>query len=49
MVFVILKTKVKDVFILKDKNGVLYKKEGVWIAEFYKNSVLIEKKYQVKF
>ena len=49
VVFVILKTKVKDVFILKDKNGVLYKKEGVWIAEFYKNSVLIEKKYQVKF
>ena len=49
VVFVILKTKAKDVFILKDKNGVLYKKEGVWIAEFYKNSVLIEKKYQVKF
>ena len=49
VVFVILKTKVKDVFILKDKNGVLYKKEGVWIAEFYKNSVLIEKKYQIKF
>ena len=49
VVFVILKTKVKDVFILKDKNGMLYKKEGVWIAEFYKNSVLIEKKYQIKF
>ena len=49
VVFVILKTKAKDVFILKDKNGVLYKKEGIWIAEFYKNSVLIEKKYQVKF
>ena len=49
VVFVILKTKVKGVFILKDKNGVLYKKEGVWIAEFYENGTFIEKKYQVKF
>ena len=49
VVFVILKTKVKGVFILKDKNGVLYKKEGVWIAEFYENGTFTEKKYQVKF
>jgi hypothetical protein len=49
VVFVILKTNVKNVFILKDKNGLLYKKEGVWAAEFYENGGFIEKKYQIKF
>ena len=49
VVFVILNTSVKDVFVIKDKNGLLYKKGENWIAEFYENGKLIEKKYQVKF
>ena len=49
VVFVILNTSVKGVFVIKDKNGLLYKKGGNWIAEFYENGKLIEKKYQVKF
>ena len=49
VVFVILNTSVKGVFVIKDKNGLLYKKGENWIAEFYDNGKLIEKKYQVKF
>ena len=49
VVFVILNTSVKGVFLIKDKNGLLYKKGENWIAEFYENGKLIEKKYQVKF
>jgi hypothetical protein len=49
VVFVILQTNVKDVFILKGKNGILYKKESIWVAEFYENGAFIEEKYQVKF
>jgi len=49
VVFVILKTNVKDVFILKGKNGLLYKSEKVWFAEFYEDGKLIVKKDQIKF
>jgi hypothetical protein len=49
VVFVILNTSVKGVFVIKDKNGLLYKKGENWIAEFHENGKLIEKKYQVKF
>jgi hypothetical protein len=49
VVFLILKTNLKDVFIIKDKNGVLYRKETIWFAEFYEKGALVEKKYQIKF
>ncbi|MFT7331281.1 MAG: hypothetical protein ACI848_001359, partial [Roseivirga sp.] len=49
VVFLILKTNIKDVFIISNKNGVLYKKGPSWIAEFYENGTLVEKKYQLKF
>lgn len=49
VVFVILKTNVKDVFIIKDKNGSLSKNGEHWIAEFYENGKLVKKEYQIKF
>ena len=49
VVFLILNTRIKDVFIIKSKNGLLYKKEAIWVAEFYENGVLVEKKYEIKF
>ena len=49
VVFLILNTNVKDVFIIKDKNGLLYKKGDFWIAEFYENGQLVEESYQIKF
>jgi uncharacterized protein YqgQ len=49
VVFLILKTNLKDVFIIKDKNGVLYKKSTTWFAAFYENGELVEKRYEIKF
>ena len=49
VVFVILKTNVKDVFIIKDKNGILYKVGENWVAEYYENNQLITIQYQIKF
>ena len=49
VIFQILKTTVKDVFILKDKNGILYKNNTIWIAEYYKDGIKIIEKYEVKF
>jgi hypothetical protein len=49
VVFVILNTSVKDVFVIKDKNGLLYKKGENWIAEFYEGGGIVVKKYNIKF
>ena len=49
VVFVILNTSVKGVFVIKDKNGLLYKKGENWIAEFYERGEIVVKKYNIKF
>lgn len=49
VVFIILNSKVKDVFIIKDKNGIFYSKDNLWMAEYYENEKLVQEKYQVKF
>lgn len=49
VVFELLNTNVKDVFIIKNKNGILYKNKSSWIAEYYENGNKITKKYEVKF
>ncbi len=49
VVFQVLKTNVKDVFILKNKNGILYKDDNTWFAEYYKEGIKVIEKYEVKF
>ncbi|MGG6230898.1 hypothetical protein [Tenacibaculum sp. SDUM215027] len=49
VVFQVLKTNVKDVFVIKDKNGILYKNGDFWFAEYYKNGTKVTKQYQIKF
>ena len=49
LVFLILKTNVKNVFIIQDKNGILYKLGENWVAEFYEKNQLVTKEYQIKF
>jgi len=49
IVFQILKTNKQDFYIIKGKNGILYKNNSVWIAEFYENNKLVTKKYSIKF
>ncbi|PQJ22982.1 hypothetical protein [Tenacibaculum sp. SG-28] len=48
-VFEILETSLNDVFILKDKTGIVYKNQGFWIAEFYKQGNLVVEKLDIKF
>lgn len=49
VIFQILKTSKKNYFFLKNKTGILYKQDKVWVAEFYEKDKLIQKEYQVKF
>ena len=49
IIFYALKTNVKDVFIIKDKNGIMYKNGSTWLAEYYENDRLVVKQYNIKF
>ncbi|ARV16682.1 hypothetical protein [Polaribacter sp. SA4-12] len=49
IIFQILKTNVKDVFIIKGKNGIIYKSENIWVAEYYENNKLVVKQFDIKF
>uniref|UniRef100_UPI0040485884 hypothetical protein n=1 Tax=Polaribacter sp. TaxID=1920175 RepID=UPI0040485884 len=50
VVFIALQTNQTNVFILKGKEGLLYKNgNNTWIAEYYENGTLTVKKYQIKF
>ena len=49
VVFQLLKTNVENVFVIKNKNGILYKNNAIWIAEYYKEDIKVIEKYQIKF
>lgn len=49
IIFQVLNTNVKDVFIIKSKNGIIYKNKNKWIAEYYENDKLVVKQYKIKF
>lgn len=49
VIFIILQTTKENVFIIKDKNGVLLKKEEFWSAEYYDKGKIVVEKYQIKF
>ena len=49
VVFFLLKTKKQNLFIIKGKNGIFYKKEEYWISETYENGKATIKKFSVKF
>jgi hypothetical protein len=49
VVFSILNTNLKDVFVLKDRNGIFYKLGENWVSEYYENNQLIQKEFQLKF
>ncbi len=49
IVFVVLKTSHPNTFIIKGKDGVFYKKDDIWVAEYYKGDTITTEMYQVKF
>lgn len=47
-VFTLLQTKLQDVFIIREKNGIFYKKNNRWLAEFYNSKgVKVVEEYDV--
>ena len=49
VVYVLQKSSVVDLYILKDKNGIVYKKSGKWLIEYYANNELVLKELNIKF
>ncbi|AOW21782.1 hypothetical protein [Urechidicola croceus] len=49
VVYILQQTSVKDVYVLKDKNGIVFNSNGQWIAEYYENGVLVNKVLNIKF
>ncbi|GAB1307628.1 hypothetical protein KH5_03110 [Urechidicola sp. KH5] len=41
-------TSIKDVYIIKDGNGIIYKNGTVWVAEYYEGDTLIQKELNIK-
>ncbi|RCS27505.1 hypothetical protein DUT90_05160 [Polaribacter sp. WD7] len=49
VVFTILKTNVEKVYIISNRNGILYQNKDNWVAEYYDKGVIIQEFYQIKF
>lgn len=49
VIFTLLKTEKENVYIIKGKNGIFYKKGTRWLADFYKKNKRIHKEYKVRF
>jgi len=49
VVFKITKTTQPNYYLIKDKNGFLYQKDGKWIAEYYEGDVLKQETLNIKF
>jgi len=48
-VMTILKTSVPDYFIAEGANGLVFKKDGTWFFEYYKDNKLVSQKLEIKF
>ncbi|SEC85595.1 hypothetical protein SAMN04489761_3783 [Tenacibaculum sp. MAR_2009_124] len=48
-VFIVLKSELKNVFILKNKKGIIYKINDFWKAEYYEGEEKITRFYNIKF
>lgn len=49
VLYVLQKTELQDLYILKDKNGILYRKDDKWIIEYYVNETWKQESVLIKF
>ncbi len=49
VVYILLKSTKKDLYFLKNKNGILYKENRHWIIEYYNLGTLVRKNLNIKF
>ncbi|WP_224489030.1 hypothetical protein [Robertkochia flava] len=47
--FKVRKTSRENTYAILGLDGVLYRNNGVWVAEYYKDGVLIKEEFQIKF
>lgn len=48
-ILALLKTSVPDTFIAEGANGLVFKKDGAWYLEYYKDNKLVSQKLEIKF
>lgn len=48
VVYIALATSVKDVYLIKGKNGTIYKEGNNWVAEYYEDDQLVKKVLTIK-
>jgi len=48
-ILTLLKTSVPDYFIAEGANGLVFKKDGAWVFEYYKDNKLVSQKLEIKF
>ncbi|WP_445747975.1 hypothetical protein [Polaribacter sp.] len=49
VVMVIQKTTLKDLFLVKDSQGIVYKEGNDWFFEYYVDNQIVKKQLQIKF
>lgn len=49
VLYILLNTSKKDVYLLKEKSGMIYKQNGTWFVEYYKQNELVKKPLTIKF
>lgn len=49
LMYTLQATSLKDVYIIKNKNGILFKQNKKWFVEYYLNNKLIKKELTIKF
>lgn len=49
VIYIIRKTSLEHFYIIKDRNGVLYKKDQQWVAEYYNGGTRVQEILNVKF
>ena len=49
VVMVIQKTTLKDLFLVKDSQGIVYKEGKNWFFEYYNENQIVKKQLQIKF
>lgn len=48
VVYIALKTALTDVYLIKDEDGIIYKSNGNWVAEYYADGKLVRKVLTIK-
>ncbi len=49
VIYILQKTNVKDVYLVKDNSGIVYRVNGIWKLEYYDNGILVSKELNLKF